>query len=94
MTSSTKCFFTRQWSVALGSLILMTATHAAPTNYGTTNFSVTGKPAAQQHFIKGLLMLHNFEYDDAREVFLQVQERDADLVMAYWGEALTYEHPL
>ena len=94
MSKTAKCVSAWQSYAGLGALILMTAASAAPSNYGTTNFPVTGTAAAQEHFIPGLLMLHNFEYDDAREVFLEVQKRDPDLVMAYWGEALTYEHPL
>ena len=94
MGSTINRFFTQRCIITLGSLLLMATAAAAPSNYGTTNFPVTGKPEAQQLFVRGLLMLHNFEYDDAREVFLDVQKLDRDMVMAYWGEALTYEHPL
>ncbi len=62
--------------------------------YGTTDFQASGDPQAHALFIRGLVMLHNFEYEDAREVFQQARDLDPDFVMAYWGEALTYENPL
>ena len=62
--------------------------------YGSTDFPASGDPEAHALFIRGLVMLHNFEYEDAREVFRQARSLDPDFVMAYWGEALTHEHPL
>jgi tetratricopeptide (TPR) repeat protein len=61
---------------------------------GEINFTVTGKPEAQPAFKKGLLFLHSFEYDDAAEAFAEVRKLDPGFVMAYWGEAMTYNHPL
>jgi hypothetical protein len=37
-----------------------------------------------------LLMLHSFEYSDARAAFQEARRIDADFAMAYWGEALTH----
>jgi tetratricopeptide (TPR) repeat protein len=62
--------------------------------YGSTDFEASGNPEAHGVFIQGLLQLHNFEYDDARASFLAAQEIDSGFSMAYWGEALTHEHPL
>ncbi|OUU78817.1 MAG: hypothetical protein CBC38_06800 [Gammaproteobacteria bacterium TMED78] len=62
--------------------------------YGETDFQASGSSEAHIKFTQGLLQLHNFEYDDARKSFLSAQEIDSDFAMAYWGEALTYEHPL
>lgn len=61
---------------------------------GVVEFQVTGNKEAQNHFEKGLLLLHSFEYEDAREAFLNAQEADATMPMAYWGEAMTYNHAL
>ena len=58
----------------------------------------TAKPAiaaeAQATFERGLQLLHNFEYDRAADVFRKVQRSEPASVMAYWGEAMTYNHPL
>jgi len=43
---------------------------------------------AGEDFGRGLLLLHNFEYDDGKEAFLRAQAADKDEVMAYWGEAM------
>ena len=75
-------------------LMPLLAAQAAAQQYGSTDFHASGDPEAHTLFIRGLVMLHNFEYEDARDVFRQVRTMDRDFVMAYWGEALTHEHPL
>jgi tetratricopeptide (TPR) repeat protein len=57
-------------------------------------FAVTGSKEAMPHFQKGLLLLHNFEYEDAAVAFIDAQRIDPQFSMAYWGEALTYNHPI
>ena len=67
----------------------------AKTDYlGVVNITVSGKKEALPHFEKGLLLLHSFEYSDARESFIEAQEIDPEMAMAYWGEAMTYNHSL
>ena len=61
---------------------------------GVVDISVSGKKSAQPHFEKGLLLLHSFEYEDAREAFQEAQKEDSEMAMAYWGEAMTYNHSL
>ncbi|GJL65922.1 MAG: hypothetical protein NPIRA05_08930 [Nitrospirales bacterium] len=61
---------------------------------GQIEFPTSGKAEAQSWFIRGALLLHNFQYEDAKEAFLQAQRLDQDFAMAYWGEAMTENHPL
>ncbi len=61
---------------------------------GKIEFDVTGSAEALPLFEEGLLLLHSFEFEDAAEKFVQAQEIDSDFVMAYWGEAMSYNHPL
>ena len=61
---------------------------------GKIDFSVNGLPEAQEAFMEGLLLLHSFEYEDARAAFQFAQQKDSTCVMAYWGEAMTYNQPL
>lgn len=61
---------------------------------GRIDFPTSGSPAAQQHFIEGVLLLHSFEYDDSREEFAAASKIEPGFAMAYWGEALTHTHPL
>tara|TARA_R110002111_G_scaffold1074_5_gene7726 strand:+ start:2292 stop:3866 length:1575 start_codon:yes stop_codon:yes gene_type:complete len=61
---------------------------------GVVNLTVSGNVEAITDFEKGLLLLHSFEYQDAREAFLKAQNTDPNMAMAYWGEAMTYNHSL
>src|SRR6266403_1136177 len=72
------------------------ARDAAPAadELGATHFPNSGAPNAQGDFLRGLLLLHSFEYELARKSFLAAEATDPGFAMAYWGEALTYNHPL
>lgn len=61
---------------------------------GTISLNVTCGEDARPHFEKGLKLLHNFEYEDAATAFIKAQEVDSTCALAYWGEAMTYNHPL
>jgi tetratricopeptide (TPR) repeat protein len=61
---------------------------------GSVVFDNSGADAAQAAFTKGVLLLHSFEYEDAALAFREAQEIDPDFGMAYWGEAMTHNHPL
>lgn len=55
---------------------------------------VTTSEIAREAFLRGLALLHNFEYDYAADQFQRARQADPDFVMAYWGEAMTHNHPL
>ena len=57
---------------------------------GTVSFANSGSAAAQRPFLRGLALLHSFEYDDARVAFREAAKADPGFAMAYWGEALTF----
>lgn len=61
---------------------------------GTLSFPTSGHPKAQPHFIRGVLWLHSFGYEDALEAFREAQRIDPGFVMAYWGEAMCFNQPL
>lgn len=78
-------------------LVLLAAWGAAAAqtaDLGSIDFPTSGPPAAQAHFERGVLLLHSFEYRDARDAFQSAQELAPDYAMAYWGEAMTYNHPI
>ncbi len=64
------------------------------TDLGVIDFPNSGAASAQQAFRNGVLFMHNFEYEDAASAFRAAQEADPDFALAYWGEALTYNHPI
>ncbi|MDO8679425.1 MAG: hypothetical protein Q7R30_12790 [Acidobacteriota bacterium] len=59
---------------------------------GSIEFPTSGAATAQPAFIKGVLLMHSFEYDDAKDAFVEAQKADPGFAMAYWGEAMTYNH--
>src|SRR2546429_5346492 len=61
---------------------------------GTIDFPTSGAPAAQVPFVRGVLLLHSFEYQDALQAFREAQRIDSGFPLAYWGEALAYTHPV
>jgi len=61
---------------------------------GEINLKVTGLEAAQSSFEEGMLLMHSFEYEDARTAFLTAQGKDPNMAMAFWGEAMTHNHAL
>ncbi len=61
---------------------------------GTITFPTSGSPAAQASFIEGVKDLHSFEFDEAAEAFHKAQQIDPNFALAYWGEAMSYNHPL
>jgi tetratricopeptide (TPR) repeat protein len=71
-----------------------TQTPAVPASLGKISFPNSGSAAAQPSFIRGVLLLHSFEYDEAIEAFRQAQKTDPDFALAYWGEAMCYNQPL
>jgi tetratricopeptide (TPR) repeat protein len=60
--------------------------------FGSVSFANSGAAAAQPAFLRGLALLHNFQYDDAASAFRDAQQRDPGFAMAYWGEAMTHNH--
>jgi len=61
---------------------------------GRVHFPTSGGPAARARFLEGVLYLHNFHYADAAAAFREAQRLDPGDVMSYWGEAMTYTHPV
>jgi Tfp pilus assembly protein PilF len=50
--------------------------------------------SANATYEKALSYLHNFEYDEAAELFIEAQKKQPEMALAYWGEAMTYDHPI
>jgi tetratricopeptide (TPR) repeat protein len=70
------------------------ATLAAAQELGTITFPTSGEPAAQPKFLEGVKALHSFQFDEAALAFREAQRIDRDFALAYWGEAMSFNHPL
>jgi tetratricopeptide (TPR) repeat protein len=66
----------------------------AQTNAGEVSFANSGTAAAQASFLHGLALMHCFEYDAAARDFREAETIDPNFAMAYWGEAMTFNHPV
>lgn len=78
----------------LGSVLLLAPALSPAPQLGETRFQNSGATAAQPAFLKGLLLLHSFEYDSAAEAFRAAQNADPTFALAYWGEAMTFNHAI
>lgn len=78
--------------IAVSSVVL--ASPLAAQQLGTITFPTSGPGAAQASFIRGVLFLHSFEYESAATAFRESQREAPSFAMAYWGEAMTYTHPV
>jgi hypothetical protein len=72
--------------------LLFTAALHAQERLGTIVFPNSGKPEAQAAFLRGVALLHSFAYADAAKAFRDAEAADPELVLAYWGEAMTFNH--
>jgi hypothetical protein len=61
---------------------------------GEIDFPNSGAPAAQNNFLRGVLLLYSFEYGAARREFRAAERADPGFALAYWGEALTYDETI
>lgn len=87
-----------KYPMALLAFLLMMSCNHKKSNQndklGVVHLEVSGNDAAKAHFKKGLLLLHSFEYTDAREAFELAELADPDMAMAYWGQAMTWNHSI
>ena len=67
-----------------------TATEKPTVVLGQLQHNFTLNPATRKDFNEGLLLLHNFEYDDALVRFEAATAADSTEVMTHWGEAMCH----
>ena len=61
---------------------------------GVIDFPTSAPAAAQAPFLVGVKALFNFEFDTAAEAFQRTQKADPGFALGYWGEAMSFNHPL
>ncbi|MCH2021982.1 MAG: hypothetical protein MK207_05825 [Saprospiraceae bacterium] len=57
---------------------------------GKLEHSFTLSSTIQEKFDEGLLLLHNFEYEDALNAFQEATALDSTEVLTHWGEAMCH----
>lgn len=74
------------------------AAHPAGDRYGeelgSVELPVSCAPEAASVVARGLALLHHMTYEGARELFAAATAADPECAMGYWGQAMTFIHPL
>ena len=70
------------------------STNTNVSSFGNISFVNSGSPEAQAAFLSGVKALHSFQFDGARIAFEEAQSIDPSFAMAYWGQAMSDNHPL
>src|SRR5258707_15782419 len=83
--------------IAIGALLLLYSTalmgqSITSKDVGEVAFANSGSVASQAEFLRGLALLHNFEYPEAAMHFRRPEEIDPRLAMPYLGEPMTNNH--
>ncbi|HEX6879722.1 MAG TPA: tetratricopeptide repeat protein [Terriglobales bacterium] len=68
--------------------------NASPNTLGTVHFQTSCSPSVTTEFNQAVALLYSFEYDEARDQFVEISRKDPNCAMAKWGEAMTYFHGL
>jgi tetratricopeptide (TPR) repeat protein len=61
---------------------------------GKVSFAVSCAPSVRTSFSRGVALLHDFWYDEARPQFERIVKRDPDCAMAHWGIAMSLFHQI
>jgi tetratricopeptide (TPR) repeat protein len=86
-----------RWSIAVFAAfftVVWLASRPSSQELGTITFPTSGAAAAQESFLTGVKALHSFQFDEAAEAFRKARQTDTGFAMAYWGEAMSHNHPL
>ena len=78
-------------------LLLLPQTQSAfsqDLQFGNISFPNSGADEAQVAFLTGVTALHSFEFGPARIAFEEAQAIDPSFALAYWGQAMSDNHPL
>jgi tetratricopeptide (TPR) repeat protein len=72
----------------------MSAGPVAGERLGTVSFSTSCSPSVQEPFNRGVALLHDFWYAEARPQFGQIAKADPSCAMAHWGIAMSIFHQI
>lgn len=67
---------------------------AGAEHLGTVSFPVSCSPSVQADFNRGVALLHDFWYEEARPQFERILKSDPGCAMAHWGLAMSGFHQI
>ncbi len=82
------------FAVAIGGTANARPARDASEQIGKVNFPTSCAPQAQPAILKGVALLHSFQYQEADQVFTEASQKDSRCAMAYWGKAMSLDHQL
>ncbi len=89
-----RCFSVLVCLVAMWGAAALRAQHGhGSEGVGKVHMAISCAPTVQAQFDRALALLHNFWYARALSQFQAIQHADAECAMAYWGAAMTFNHP-
>ncbi len=59
---------------------------------GSVHFLTSCQPDLAGNFNRAVALLHSFQYEQARQAFTEISERDPQCAMAQWGVAMSHYH--
>ncbi len=77
-------------AVSATSALAQSSTEDYRARYGRAEMNISCADAAQAPFERGLLLMHSFAWEQAREGFEEATQADPDCAIAYWGVAMSY----
>jgi tetratricopeptide (TPR) repeat protein len=73
----------------------MTGAQAFPgERLGKVSFSISCSPPVRAQFSRGVALLHDFWYEEARPQFEKIAKADPQCAMAHWGIAMSLFHQI
>jgi len=61
---------------------------------GSVHFVTSCSPAVAAKFNRAVALLHSFQYEQTRQVFVEIFNQDPHCAMAQWGVAMSHYHGL
>ena len=59
---------------------------------GSVHFLTSCGPDLAGNFNRAVALLHSFQYEQARQAFVEISDRDPQCAMAQWGVAMSHYH--
>ncbi len=72
----------------------MTAADPLSEKLGVVSFPVSCSPSTQAPFNRGVALLHDFWYSEAKRQFEEIVKADPTCAMAHWGVAMSDFHQI
>ncbi|HEY2683591.1 MAG TPA: tetratricopeptide repeat protein [Steroidobacteraceae bacterium] len=75
-------------------LVSLGSQSQAQERLGTVDFQVSCASAVRSSFNRGVALLHDFWYEEARRQFETIEKSDPSCAMAHWGVAMSLYHQI